>query len=263
MMLFVAYAAFGRGKGDRDIRVDDAVVGALSAQFRMTAQRPPTPAELDALVDAYIHDEIFYREGVAVGLDRDDPTIRRRVSQKFATIAEEAEPAAAPTDALLDRWLKDHADRYAEPALVTFDQIAFEAAGAGATATDAIRDARRALAAGADPKTLGDGQMLLPHFELYPADLIERDFGVGFAHALLAVPVGQWRGPIRSGYGQHLVRVERILPGKLPALAQVRSAVARDYEEDRREKSADAAYRRLRRDYRVDYAGAWKPAQPQ
>ena len=257
LLLFVLYGALGSRSEDRDIRVDDNVVATLLAQFQRTWQRPPTDAEMRTLVDSYVREEIFYREGLALGLDRDDPTIKRRVSQKFATIAEESDFAKPPSDEDLQRWLDNHPDRYADPALVTFDQVRFEP---GSSNVEAVR---KALAAGADPQTLGTGRMLLPHFELYPIDLVERDFGGGFAKALAGLRIGNWEGPIRSGYGLHLVRVEKISPGKLPKLDDVRMAVARDYEEDRRIRSAGAAYRKLRQNYRVEYSGAWKPAQGQ
>lgn len=263
LLLFVLYGAIGNRMDDRAIRVDDNIVLNLVAQFQRTWQRPPTDAEMKALVDSYVHDEIFYREGLALGLDRDDPTIKRRVSQKFTTIAEESESATPPSDADLQRWLDEHPDRYAEPALVTFDQIAFEPANSAASEATTIRSARDALAAGADPETLGNGRMLLPRFDLYPIDIVRREFGEAFAKALLSVRIGSWEGPIRSGYGFHFVRVEKIISGKPPKLSDVRAAVARDYEQDRRNRSADAAYRELRRNYRVDYLGAWKPAQGQ
>lgn len=259
-LLFVLYGTFGSRNGDRDIRIDDNVVAALSGQFQATWQRPPTANEMKALVDSYVHDEIFYREGLTLGLDRDDTTIKRRVSQKFATIAEESQPASPPSDAQLQRWLNEHAQLYADPALVTFDQIAFESAP-GIAGTASVESARKALAAGADPQTLGNGHMLLPHYELYPLDLLQRDFGGNFAKALLSVRKGTWAGPIRSGYGSHLVRVDNVVPGKVPKLDDVRTAVARDFEQDRRTRSSDAAYGKLRKNYRVEYRGAWKPGQ--
>jgi hypothetical protein len=145
--------------------------------------------------------------------------------------------------------------------LITFDQIAFEPARSEVLDNAAVESARKALAAGADPRTLGNGRMLLPHFELYPADLVERDFGGGFAKALLSVPIGRWEGPIRSGYGVHLVKVEKVVPGRLPNIGEVRTAVARDYEEDRRKRSAEVDYLKLRLNYRVEYSGAWKPGE--
>ena len=259
LLLFALYDAAGdSGGSNRDIRIDDHVAASLYAQFRNTWQRPPTPAEVNALVDSYIRDQIFYREGVALGLDRDDPTITRRISQKFTTIAEESDAAGPASETELQRWLKRHADRYADPPLVTFDQIAFEQT-TKENEERALNGAREALAEGADPRTLGSDRMLLPHYELYPVDLVQRDFGSDFAKALMSVRRGAWEGPLASGYGQHLVRVEKVIPGRLPKLDEVRTAVARDYEEQRRRKSVDETYRQLLQHYRIEYSGTWKP----
>ena len=255
-LLFVLYGLVGGGTGERNIRIDDNVAATLYAQFSKTWQRPPTAEEMSALVESYVRDEIFYREGVLLGLDKDDPTIKRRVSQKFATIAEEQDASNPPTDAELERWMMQHSARYAEPSLVTFDQIMFDSPAA-------LKAGRKALAAGTDPQTLGQGRMLLPHFELYPIDIIERDFGPEFAQALLRVRKGHWEGPIKSGYGLHLIRVEQIIAGRLPELAEVRQAVARDYEQDRRTKSLNSAYEKLRRSYRIEFSGKWKQAAGQ
>ena len=260
LLLFALYGLVGGSNSDRNIRVDDDVAATLFGQFNKTWQRAPTSEEMSALVESYVRDEILYREGVALGLDRDDPTIKRRISQKFATIAEEYEPAKVPSDAELEAWMKRNPDRYARPALVTFDQIAFEGSAAGLAALEA---ARTALAAGVDPRTLGQGRMLLPHFELYPVDLVQRDFGPEFARAIATVRPGRWEGPVKSGYGVHLVRVDRVVAGSAPKLADVRAAVARDYEQDRRTRSLDAAYRKLRENYRVEYSGKWTPARAQ
>jgi parvulin-like peptidyl-prolyl isomerase len=103
--------------------------------------------------------------------------------------------------------------------------------------------------------------MLLPHLELYPIDLVQRDFGPDFARAILSARQGDWVGPVKSGYGMHLIRVANVVAGSAPNLAVVRVAVARDYEQDRRSRSLDVTYRKLRQNYRVEYSGSWKPAQ--
>jgi parvulin-like peptidyl-prolyl isomerase len=105
--------------------------------------------------------------------------------------------------------------------------------------------------------------MLLPHFELYPVDLVQREFGPEFARAIAVVRPGEWQGPVKSGYGVHLVRVEKVVAGSAPKLSDVRATVARDYEQDRRTRSLDAAYRELRQGYRVEYSGKWTPTRPQ
>lgn len=258
-LLFALYNFLGGGESsDREIRVDDNVAVTLYEQFNKTWHRPPTASEMDGLVESYVRDEIFYREGVVLGLDRDDPTIKRRVSQKFVTIAEESEAATPPTDAELERWLNEHGERYADPALVTFDQVMFRT---DVDRRDAIEAARKALAAGTDPASLGDGRLLLPRYDLYPIDLVQRDFGPEFARSILSVRAGHWEGPVRSGYGIHLVKTGKVVRGRTPPLAEVRAAVARDYEQDRRTRSLEAAYAKLRQAYRVDYSGTWRPGQ--
>lgn len=255
-LLFALYGFVGGGPRERTINVDDNVAATLYAQFSKTWQRPPTAEEMSGLVESYVRDEIFYREGVTLGLDKDDPTIKRRVSQKFATIAEEQGASSPQTDTELERWMKQHPARYAEPSIVTFDQIMFDSPAA-------LEAGRKALAAGADPQQIGGGKMLLPHFELYPIDIIQRDFSTEFARSLLSAPAGEWQGPVRSGYGVHLVRVDKIVSGRAPKLDDVRLAVTRDFEQARRVRALDGAYRKLRQGYRVDYSGKWKLEQSQ
>jgi hypothetical protein len=252
LLLFLLYAVLGGGGGDRRIRVDDKVVAGLTAQFELTWQRPPTAAELDALIETYVREEIFYREGLALGLDQDDPLIKRRVRQKFEVMAEESEAAEPPTDAQLNDWLKAHADRYANPAIVTFEQILVDPAAHGGSSRAAVLAARKALASGVDPAEIGTGRMLPPRFDLFPIDLVERDLGSGFAKALPTLRSGEWEGPVRSGYGLHLVKLDKLLPGRMPHLDEVRRAVTRDWEADRRKRAADGYYRRLRDGYRID-----------
>lgn len=261
LLLFAGYAAIGGNRDDRNIKVDDKIVAALSAQFQATWQRPPTAGEVTALVESYVRDEIFYREGLALGLDRDDSQIKRRVRQKFEVLAEETEAATPPTDEEMRAWLASHADRYADPAIVTFNQVLIDPHGA--TTETALRSVRAALAAGTDPAELGRGSILPPRIVLLPLDLVARDFGDGFAKAIASVRPGRWEGPVRSGYGLHLVSVEKIIPARVPALHQVRPAVARDMESARRRKAIDATYERLRNDYRVELTAAIPPSGAQ
>ena len=78
------------------------------------------------MVDSRIREELVYREGVALGLERDDPVIRRRVAQKLEVLAEESALQQAPEDAELERFLQQNAGRYALPAEVAFTQVLFD-----------------------------------------------------------------------------------------------------------------------------------------
>lgn len=252
LALFAGYRWLtGDDGGGRTIVVDDARVAFIRAQFKTTWNRDPTDAELRGLIDGAVRDEMFYREGEALGLDRDDPVVMRRVRQKYEVLAEEMMVQEAPTDADLGQWLASHAAEYARPAVLTFTQILLTPADAAAEAGAKADAARRALARGADPGTLGLRTMLPLHEDAVGVDRVARDYGQAFADALAAAPVDEWLGPVRSAYGAHLVRVESRVAGRKPSLEEVRPQVMRDWEGARRERAIEAKLAELRRKYDV------------
>lgn len=252
LLLFVL---FGRvaprsGEGAR-ITVDRATVAALATQFQAVWSRPPTREEVDGLIDAHVRDEILYREGVALGLLEDDPVIKRRVRQKLEVLIEEEAGAGVPDDAELDAYLRSNAEKFRAPPVLSFDQALFDPSDYGDGLDSALKTSMAALNGGAAPESQGKRSMLPVHVEGLPLDRVVRDFGADFGNALDAAPVGQWLGPIRSAFGVHLVRIAERKPGYLPALDEVRQAVTREWESDRRRATSEANYARLRKDYDV------------
>jgi parvulin-like peptidyl-prolyl isomerase len=80
---------------------------------------------------------------------------------------------------------------------------------------------------------------------------VAQQFGEEFAAAILTAAAGQWAGPVRSGYGVHVVYVRERVEGRLPVLADVRPLVERELTADRRRRQLDAMYARLLERYRV------------
>ena len=253
LSLFLLYNAVsgGRGGADRRIVVSDATVAAIVQRHQSTWQRPPTPSELKGLIDTHVREEMLYREGVAMGLDRDDSVIRRRVLQKLGVISEESAGQSAPGDADLDAYLKAHAPRYALPAVLSFDQVLFDPVKRGNRLEADLAAARARLNAGADAGALGEPSLLPASIVATAADRLARDFGDDFAQAVLALPIGGWQGPVPSGYGVHLVRVTAKTAGRATTLVEVRAAVERDWENDRRQQANADFERRLRKSYDV------------
>ena len=231
--------------------VSSATVAALADRFQSAWQRPPTPVELGGLVDSYVDEEVLFRQGLALGLDRDDPVIRRRVLQKLAVVGEESGAIAAPTDAELAAYLVAHADRYATPARVAFEQVMFDPQRHRGHLEADILAAKARLVAGAAPEDVGDPTMLSHRTSEQGIDLTGRDYGEEFAAALAALRVGAWEGPLRSGYGLHLVRVTTSTPGRPATLAEVRAAVTRDWENDRRVNALALYTKKLRNTYTI------------
>ena len=248
LALFLLYGRVSPADSDsRRITISQSQVDGLVRQYQASYNRPPTRAELGGLIDTYVRDEVLFREGLSLGLDRDDAVIKRRVRQKYDLIAEE-EQRVDPTDADLTAYLKAHPAEFARPAVVSFEQLYFDPAS---TSPEAVEMVKAALARGADPASLGQPSMLPARVASTSIELVARDFGDDFARQVALAPAGRWAGPLVSGIGVHLVRVTARAAPVLPPLGEVRTAVAREWESDRRTRSSEASYRKARANYEV------------
>ncbi len=240
----------------RQLRVDAATQQRLAALWERKWLRPPTPAEMQGLVDGHIREEILYREALALGLERDDTIVRRRLAQKLEFLFEDLVQPVDPTPAELAAWYEARRDAYRQPERFHFVQLYFSPDRPGTAAADDAEQALLALrAAGGSPAATGRGlgdATLLP-FELSATtpDRIDRQFGPGFADRLAEQPDGRWSGPIESTFGLHLVYVLRRDSGRLPPLDAVRDVVLRDYLREQREAANEAMYQELRSRYRI------------
>jgi hypothetical protein len=248
-LLFAAYGWLNQGGfGARDeILVSKQQVEGLVMQFERVWQRPPTADEKQALVDGWVRDEVFYREALAMGLEQDDPVVRRRMSQKVQFIVDSGTDAA-PTDAELQRWLDEHADQYRREPSYAMQQVYFDPARHGDGTANTLEAARSALEAGEN--IAGDSTML-PAEIVGGASEVARSFGDEFERNLRQLPVGSWQGPVRSPFGLHLVRIRERDEGRPALLSEVRTDVARDLSNARAKAAGDAYYERLRAKYVV------------
>lgn len=231
--------------------VRQSAIDDLARQYQSAWGKPPTETELANLVETHVRDEILYREGLALGLDRDDQVIKRRVRQKLEIMSEEAVATSAPTDADLSAYLARHPEQFVRPGLVSFEQIFFDGSASVEEVNNSVAAARLAVSKGVDTSTLGKASMLPRRKADVELDLVAREFGEAFADQLAKAPIGEWIGPVASGFGAHLVLVTARTPGGIPRLADVRPLVQREWEHERRTRSRNEAYDRLRKKYEV------------
>jgi hypothetical protein len=243
------------------IVVSAARISILADQFSRTWRRPPTGEEMEGLVEDYIRDEIFYREGKAVGLDRDDFVIRRRVRQKMEFLAPD-EAAENPSDEQLASYLASNRESFWKEDRLTFRQIFLSATRRG-SALDA--DAKRIAEALAQPNAevdaaIGDPFLLGENFRGMSESDIARTFGEGFAKQLAGMETGRWQGPIPSSFGAHFLLIDERVEGGLPPLEAVREAVQREWMNARRIEAEAKFYRTMRDRYTIEVESPVKAA---
>ena len=261
--LFAGYQQIAPNQSSgRRVVVTDGVVRDLITQHVAARGREPSSIELNQLIESWLHDELLYREGVALGLDRDDAVVKRRVRQKFEMIAEEDAVSATPSEADLSAYLADNAARFTQPAILTFEQVFL---GSPGTSPDVVQIAAvtgESLRRGANPEALGKPTLLARRMRDTPADLVGREFGDAFAKVIEQAPVGEWSGPVESSFGAHYVRVSARTPAAVPELNAVRDQVIREWENDRRQRARAEAYARMRAGYDISVEAALPRREP-
>ncbi|HVR91813.1 MAG TPA: peptidylprolyl isomerase [Novosphingobium sp.] len=248
-LVFVALSGRPADPGERRIVVSETLVTRLATGWTETYRRPPSADELDGLIRDYVKSEVYYREALRLGLDRDDEVVKRRMRSKLESVgtadAEAREPSDAELQALLDR---DPA-RYTTDPRYDFQQIYLGADTAASRVAAGHVLAR--LRSGAAPTAVGQPIALPGSLRDNSASDVAELFGDEFAAGLRGVPVGQWNGPVASGLGLHLVKVERVAAPAAPKLAAVRQRVENDWRSATIRKADDEGYRKLLDGYDV------------
>jgi len=265
--LFGGYAVLNRNQpaAQNEILVSAGQIDSLAATFIKVWQRPPNAQELKAQIDQYVKEEVLSREAIALGLDKNDTVIRRRLQQKMEFLAEDFAAASDPSEAELADYLAKHPDQFAEEARFTFRQVFLSPDKRG----DRLRvDANQLLAdlkkqgTDADIAELGDSTLLPQDLADAPQRSVLSQFGSEFTRGLANLKPGEWSGPIQSGYGVHLVFVSQRTEGRVPALEEARDLVKRELMNERRQAANRKFLDELLKKYQVTIQWPKHESQP-
>ncbi len=239
------------------VRADDPhtiVVGAdvereARQLFKAARVRDPSAEEMAALRRVWLDNEVLYREGLALQVDRGDSAIRERVIFKTLSVVDSNTRLPPFDDALLRAWFEKHRTRYDEPARYDFQ----EAVLAGAASEADVRAFVYALNAG----TPGDAKAGLRVFKGRPRANLVQSYGPEFVQALETAPVAEWRAqPSRSGW--RAVRLDASSTPKPAAFEALRGVVLQDWTDATLSEQRSAAVQALTRKYTVTYEGLTK-----
>ncbi len=257
--VFAVYGYTHRGRGgfesSRQIALSLDDLRLMETYFESQWHRQPTPAEFQAMVEDKVKEEVLYREGIAMGLDKDDTIVKRRMAQKVQFLAEDVAAAHEPSAEELKAWFEKNKDKFALPSRYSFRHLYFSPDKRGKNAQD---DAAKTLAkiAGQPENSklavsLSDSFMFQDYYDDRAPSAIAKEFGPQFAVALEKVKPGSWQGPIESGYGWHLVFVDTVIPGHIPALEEIESDVKTTWLGEQKTTAWQKAYTEMRAKYVV------------
>jgi hypothetical protein len=259
LLLFGVYVYTNRSRigieSPRQIVVSLDDLRTMAGYFESQWRRPPTPQEFQAMLEDKIKEEVLYREGLAMGLDKDDTIIKRRMAQKVQFLAEDVAAAHEPSPAELKAWFEKNTEKFALPSRYSFRHVYFSPDKRGKNAHDDAANLLARIAGQPEDSpqiaSVADRFMYQDYYGDRPPSAIAKEFGPQFAVALEKLKPGLWQGPIESGYGWHLVFVDTVIPGRIPAFEEVESDVKTAWLSQQKAQAWQKAYQTMRDKYTV------------
>ncbi len=258
VVVYFLYGFFGNQAGiepDNTITVTASQIDWLEQTWQKRWNRPPTPKEKQGLIDAYVKESIMYQQALAIGLDRDDTIIRRRLAQKLEFLTRDLTEIASPSKEELRTYFDMHQDQYRTPASLSFTHVYFSTDKRQSQTVQDAKDALAKLQAESELtqsfKDMGDAFMLQQYYPDKTQQEILRLFGDEFSQKTFQIPVGKWTGPVESAYGLHLVYVHGRVESTMPDLADLQDRVLQDWASDKRREINEKFYASLLSRYEV------------
>jgi len=247
--------ASGGTPSSKQIQLSPDDLSQMVILFQSQWRREPTTQELARLVENKVQEEILYREALAMGLEKDDTIVKRRMAQKLRFLAEDVASAREPTSAELRNWFEKNQSMFAQPSRVSFRHLYFS--------PDRRRERAREDAAKALSKLAGQTQdamlaasladpfMFQDYYRDRAPEYLSKEFGPQFAQAVAKLPPGSWQGPVESGLGWHLVFVDTVIAGRVPAFEEIEPDVKTAWLGEQKAQSWSKAYAEMRAKYTV------------
>ena len=257
--LFAVYhfvqPAGSAGASSRQIQLTLDELAQLAQLFQSQWRREPTPEEFRRLVESKVQGEILYREAVAMGLDKDDEIVKRRMAQKMQFLAEDVAAAREPTTDELKSWFEKNRATFAQPPRLSFRHLYFSPDRRGAGARDDAVNALAKLAGQPEDSklaaSLADRFMFQDYYRDRTPEYLGKELGPQFALAIEKLAPGSWQGPIESGFGWHLVFVDTVIPGQVPVFEEVEPDVKTAWLGEQKAIAWDKAYKDMRAKYTI------------
>jgi len=259
LALFAVYRLLqpsGAGQNDaKKIVLTEDDLTQMTVTWRAQGRPPPTEKELQSLLEEKIRQEVLYREALALGLDKDDTIVKRRMVQKMDFLADDLSDLREPNREELKTWFTKNSERFSVPGRASFRHLYFSFDKHGQqtaqAATEALKKIDGKPSDSPDAAKLADPFMFQDYYGDRSFDEIAKTFGPSFAKALFQLKPGSWQGPIESGYGWHVVFMDLLTPARIPEFEEVEADVKTAWVGEQRAEFKRKAFEAMKSGYEI------------
>ena len=239
-------------RSDREIIISKGQVQLLEETFTKTWNQPPTEEQLEGQIENLIKNEVYFKEAVAMGLDKSDPAIKMRLRTLIEMMMDDM-ATVYPSEDQLNTYLSAHPDKFRRDPLMSFEHIYFPE-DEKEVANLQLYNINNNLSV--DERSFGNLSLIPAQFINESFSGVKRTFGEAFAEEIFKLDTGKWLGPVRSAYGWHLVIITEYVPARLPELSEIWDLVEQEWSLEKRNLKKDEQYQKMKEKYYVKFETA-------
>ena len=240
-------------ENDKQIIITKEKIESLENAWIKAKGRQPSAEEMEQQLEYDIHEQVLYREAMAMGLDKDDMIIRRRLSQKMKYLFDDLSVFDKPSEAELKKFVSEHPSKFTKPATISFSQIYLDPREHGESlevnAKNLLAELRTTLIK--DNIGFGDRSLLPYDFTNERRSDIDSMFGKVFTSQAFSSPTNAWQGPFESAYGMHLIYIHKRTKDRLPPLSEIRERAEREWISFKQREANKIFYQSLHQQYKI------------
>ncbi|MGB5377849.1 peptidyl-prolyl cis-trans isomerase [Muriicola sp.] len=243
--LFVIYNWRNAHQNQGEIIIDSNTINEITAKYELQWNRNPPNQELVNLIDSYLEQEVLYREAILMNLDENDEMIKRRLAQKMEFLTDDVSASIEPNEEQLKTFYQNHKENYKKSSLFSLKQVYFND-----QRLNPWEDAKLALKKG-EIENSGDPISLPEQYTNTSASRLALDFGQEFSLELEKLPLNQWVGPVKSGFGVHLIFIKNKKSASYYDYDEVKNKVKTDYSFNANNSFKKELFARLLKKYTI------------
>ncbi len=257
-VIFYASYYISKRRDAHRIIIDKSVIAKLNMAWEAQFGKMPNTNELKIAADEYVKEEVLVREAQLLGLGQDDEIIRRRLQQKMAFLLKDNIIVPDPSQTVLENYFKLNANKFSEAPKVSFSHIYFSADNSSnEKAKERAIIVLHRLQTRVSPQRapeLGDHFMLLYDYSNLGKTEAQGLFGDSpFTDSLYTVKENKWTGPFSSGYGWHLLYVDKKQDSIIPPLSAIKGQVMESYKNDKLKEMDNEVMEKLVEKYTIEF----------
>ena len=232
------------------ISISSPEIQTLRDNYKTATNRVLSEKELELYIQKYYYEKILQSEAYALGLDKKDEVIQKRLLQKMQFVMTNSVKIKEPTEKQLHEYYKSNIKEYSEVISLSFSNIFTHN-----KSKDIDEFYELLLLQNIDAKdsaSYGD-QCRLSNFV---KDISEAEakiiYGNYFATKLFKLKSGVWHKAIASKFGMHYLYITDKKVTKPYSFDEIEDRVYEDYKENQRRVQKEQSYKKTAMQYSLE-----------